>query len=276
MDTKPRRWLITGVSSGFGRIMAFELVRRGDKVAGTVRKVEQLAELEAAGIAGILLDLADPKQAAPAVAEASARLGGIDVIVNNAGYGLMAAIEALTEDEVRALMETNFFGALRVTCAALPELRAHRGAIIGISSIAGIVGIAGAGAYCASKFALEGLLESLAVELAPFGVKVMIVEPSSFRTDFHGRSMRTTATVLEAYVGTQAGDVNKLIDTLQVKGDPQKAIKAILHAFDAPNMPLRLVLGEDAVAALEAKIAVLQKEVAEWRQVALATALSDQ
>ena len=109
-------------------------------------------------------------------------------------------------------METNFFGALRVTRAALPELRAHGGVIISISSMAGVVGISGAGAYCASKFALEGLSESLAHELAPFGIKVMIVEPSSFRTDFHGRSMRTTETRLAAYAGTQAGDMNTLLE----------------------------------------------------------------
>jgi NAD(P)-dependent dehydrogenase (short-subunit alcohol dehydrogenase family) len=269
-----RRWFITGVSTGFGRVLALELVRRGEKVAGTVRKPEQVAALEEAGIAAILLDVNDAERAAPAVAEAIARIGGIDVLVNNAGYGLMAAIEALTDDEIRAIMETNFFGALRVTRAALPELRSHGGAIISISSMAGIVGISGAGAYCASKFALEGLTESLAHELAPFGVKVMIVEPSSFRTDFHGRSMHTTPTVIDGYAGTQAGDINKLLVNYDgnEKGDPQKGVKAILDALDSPDMPLRLVLGADAVAAIEAKTAVVQKEVAAWKQVALATA----
>jgi NAD(P)-dependent dehydrogenase (short-subunit alcohol dehydrogenase family) len=253
--------------------MALEIVRRGEKVVGTIRNPAQAAELEVAGVGTVLLDVNDAARAAPAVAEAIAKMGGIDVLVNNAGYGLMAAIEALEEAEIRAIMETNFFGALRVTRAALPELRSHGGAIISISSMAGVVGIAGAGAYCASKFALEGLTESLAHELAPFGVKVMIVEPSSFRTDFHGRSMHTTDKVIPEYAGTQAGDMNQLLKRYigTEKGDTIKGVRAIIDALDAPNMPLRLVLGEDAVGAIEAKHEQLLKETAAWKPVSLAT-----
>jgi NAD(P)-dependent dehydrogenase (short-subunit alcohol dehydrogenase family) len=272
---KVRRWFITGVSSGFGRFLALELVRRNERVVGTVRKREQAAELEAAGVSVVLLDVNDPKRAEPALAEGIAALGGIDVLVNNAGYGLMGAIEALPESAIRDIMETNFFGALRVTRAALPALRAHGGAIISISSMAGIVGIAGAGAYCASKFALEGLSESLAHELAHFGIKVMIVEPSSFRTDFHGRSMRTTPTRIQAYAGTQAGDMNMLLESYagSEKGDPQKGVEAILEALDSPKTPLRLALGADAVSAIEAKHEQLRVELADWKAVSLATAL---
>jgi NAD(P)-dependent dehydrogenase (short-subunit alcohol dehydrogenase family) len=272
---KLRRWFITGVSTGFGRFLALELVRRGERVVGTVRKPEQAAELEAAGVSVVLLDVNDAKRAAPAVAEGIAKLGGMDVLVNNAGYGLMGAIEALPESAIHDIMETNFFGALRVTRAAIPELRAHGGTIISISSMAGIVGISGAGAYCASKFALEGLSESLAHELAPFGIKVMIVEPSSFRTDFHGRSMRTTPTRIKAYAGTQAGDMNTLLEGYagKEKGDPLKGVRAILQALDSANMPLRLILGADAVSAIEAKQEQLRAELAEWKAVSLATAL---
>lgn len=273
-DTKSRRWFITGISSGFGRTLATELVRRGEKVCGTVRRQDQIAELEAEGVATVLLDVNDAARAGPAVAEAIERLGGIDVLVNNAGYGLMGAIEAFDEAAIRDVMETNFFGALRVTRAALPELRAHGGAIIAISSMAGAVGIGGAGAYCASKFALEGLFESLAEELAPWNVQVLIVEPSSFRTDFHGRSMHTTPNVIDAYRGTQAGDMNELLVEYggNEAGDPVKGVCAIIHALDAPNPPLRLALGADAVQAIEAKQERDRKDIAEWRDVAIATA----
>ena len=275
MTRSDRRWLITGVSTGLGRALALELVRRGERVAGTIRNPAQAAELEASGVAPIMLDVNDAKRVAPAVAEAIARLGGIDVLVNNAGYGLMGAIEAFDEDEIRAVMETNFFGALRVTRAALPELRLHGGAIINMSSMAGVVGISGAGAYCASKFALEGLSESLAHELAPFGIKVLIVEPSSFRSDFHTRSMCTTDNIIDAYNGTQAGDINILLKSYagNEKGDPVKGVQAIIDALDAPRTPLRLVLGADAVAAIEAKHHQLLADVATWKAVAVATAL---
>jgi NAD(P)-dependent dehydrogenase (short-subunit alcohol dehydrogenase family) len=273
-DTNARRWLITGASTGFGRTLARELVARGEAVCGTVRREAQIAELEADGIAAVLLDVDDEARVTPAVAEALAKLGGIDVLVNNAGYGLMGAIEAFDEAAIRQVMETNFFGALRVTRALLPELREHGGAIIAISSMAGAVGIGGAGAYCASKFAMEGLFESLADELAKFGIQVLIVEPSSFRTDFHGRSMQTTPIVIEDYRGTVAGDVNELLVTYNgsEKGDPVKGVRAIIAALDAPEPPLRLVLGADAVGAIEAKLARFGDDVAKWRDVAIATA----
>ena len=272
--TETRHWFITGVSTGFGRTLARQVVVRGDTVVGTVRRHEQIAELAAEGIAAVVLDVTDGARIAPAIAEAIAIQGGIDILVNNAGYGLMGAIEAFDEGQIRAVMETNFFGALNVTRAALPDLRAHGGAIIFISSMAGVVGIGGAGAYCASKFALEGLAESLAEELAPFGVRVLIVEPSSFRTDFHGRSMHTTPVVIDQYRGTQAGDINELLVTYNGSetGDPLKGVKVLLDALDSPTMPLRLPLGADAVAAIEAKHARLLADVAAWKDAARATA----
>jgi NAD(P)-dependent dehydrogenase (short-subunit alcohol dehydrogenase family) len=273
---QPRRWFITGVSTGFGRVLALELVRRGERVAGSVRQPEQAAPLEAAGVSAVLLDVNDADRAAPAVAEAITRLGGIDILVNNAGFGLMGAIEALDEQAIRGVMETNFFGALRVTRAAIPELRSHGGVIISISSMAGMVGIAGAGAYCASKFALEALSETLSQELAPFGVKVLIVEPGAFRTDFSGRSIKTAETRVEAYAGTQAGEVASLLQKYHghEPGDPAKAVAAILTALESPVMPLRLMLGADAVGAIQEKQDKMRAEIAEWKAVSLATAFA--
>jgi NAD(P)-dependent dehydrogenase (short-subunit alcohol dehydrogenase family) len=269
-----RRWLITGASTGFGRILAGEVARRGDRVVGTVRNSEHVAALEAAGVSTVLLDVNDAARSAPAVAEAVGVLGGLDILVNNAGFGLMGAIEALDDAAIRAVMETNFFGALRVTRAAIPELRRQGGVIINISSMAGMVGIAGAGAYCASKFALEGLSEALAQELAPFGVKVLVVEPGAFRTDFSGRSIRTPGVKIDAYAGMQAGEVATLLKQYHghEPGDPAKAVEAILRTLDSPEMPLRLMLGADAVSAIQAKQDVLRREMAEWEGVSLATA----
>jgi NAD(P)-dependent dehydrogenase (short-subunit alcohol dehydrogenase family) len=221
-----------------------------------------------------LLDVNDAALSAPAVAEALGLLGGLDILVNNAGFGLMGAIEALDDAAIRAVMETNFFGALRVTRVVIPELRKQGGVIINISSMAGMVGMAGAGAYCASKFALEGLSEALAQELAPFGVKVLVVEPGAFRTDFSGRSIRTPGSRIDAYAGMQAGEVATLIKQYHGNepGDPVKAVDAILRTLDSKEMPLRLMLGADAVSAIQAKQDVLRKEMAEWKGVSLATA----
>jgi NAD(P)-dependent dehydrogenase (short-subunit alcohol dehydrogenase family) len=270
-----RRWLITGASTGFGRILAGEVAKRGDRVVGTVRNSEHVAELKAAGVSTVLLDVNDAARSVPAVAEAVGLLGGLDILVNNAGFGLMGAIEALDDAAIRAVMETNFFGALRVTRAAIPELRRQGGGvIINISSMAGMVGMAGAGAYCASKFALEGLSEALAQELAPFGVKVLVVEPGAFRTDFSGRSIRTPGAKIDAYAGMQAGEVATLLKQYHghEPGDPVKAVDAILRTLDSPEMPLRLMLGADAVSAIQAKQDVLRREMAEWKGVSLATA----
>jgi NAD(P)-dependent dehydrogenase (short-subunit alcohol dehydrogenase family) len=272
----PRRWFITGVSTGFGRGLALEAVRRGDRVVGTVRLQDQVADLEAAGISAILLDVNDAPRAAPTLALGVATLGGLDILVNNAGFGLMGAIEALDEDEIRGVMETNFFGALRLCRAAIPELRARGGVIVNISSMAGMAGIAGAGAYCASKFALEGFSETLGQELAPFGVKVMLVEPGAFRTDFSGRSIRTAEEAVDAYAGTQAGEVKSLLQQYHghEPGDPAKAVEAIMAALDAPDIPVRLMLGADAVATIQEKHDRLRADMAAWRSVSLATAFA--
>jgi NAD(P)-dependent dehydrogenase (short-subunit alcohol dehydrogenase family) len=276
-QTAPRRWFITGASTGFGRLLALEAVRRGGLVVGTIRQPAQVAELEALGVKPVLLDVNDTKRTALAVEEGLKKLGGrLDILVNNAGFGLMGAIEALDEDAIRDVFETNFFGALRVTRALIPALRAQGGVIVSISSMAGRVGLAGAGAYCASKFALEGLSETLARELEPFGVKVLIVEPGAFRTDFSGRSIRTADVAVSAYAGMQAGEVKQLMAQYHghEPGDPNKAIAAIFTALDAPEMPLRLVLGADAVSAIQASQDRMRAEMTAWDAASRATAFA--
>jgi NAD(P)-dependent dehydrogenase (short-subunit alcohol dehydrogenase family) len=274
MGNRQRRWFITGISTGFGRRMAQMLVGEGDPVIGTVRRAEQIAELEAEGIAALLMDVNDQAQVDTAVEAARERMGGVDVLVNNAGYGLGGAVEALSLDEIRAVMETNFFGAVRVTRAFLPILREHGGSIVNISSMAGQIGFAGMGAYSASKFALEGLSEALSEELAPFGVKVLIVEPGAFRTDYSGRSMQTAERSIDAYAEHQAGMIKKMIKDYHghEPGDPDKAVRAMITAVRSDPKSLRLLLGADAVAGIEAKLERLKQDIDAWRDESRATA----
>jgi len=273
-DSAGRRWFITGVSTGFGREMARVLVEGGNQVIGTVRRAEQRAELEAERIDTILTDVNDTAQVEAAVGEVQARLGGVDVLVNNAGFGQTGAAEALSMDEFRAVMETNFFGAVAVTRAFLPQLREAGGTIVNISSMAGLIGFGGMSAYNASKFALEGFSEALAEEVAPFGVKVLIVEPGAFRTDFSGRSIRNASKRVVAYSGTQAGEIGNQMGQYHGSepGDPVKAVKAIIAAVETDAPPLRLALGADAVAGIEGKIGRLNQDLAAWRDTSVATA----
>ena len=218
------------------------------------------------------LDVDHPGDAQAAIDAAVAQFGRIDVLINNAGYGLVGAVEETSEAELRAVMETNFFGAVAVTQAALPILRAQRaGAIVNISSMGGQMSAAGFGPYSASKFALEGLSEALAQELAPFGVKVLIVEPGAFRTDFAGPALRHMP-ILEPYRAIVGGmrDFSFAMNATQ-EGDPMKAAAAIDAALSAPETPLRLALGRDAVAAIRAHAEKLLDQMKAWESVALNT-----
>lgn len=271
-----KRWFITGISTGFGRELARAVAQSGEKVLGTVRKAAQIAELAAEGIDAIVMDVNDQVAVDEGVRAATERLGGIDVLVNNAGFGMVGAIEALSLDEVRAVMETNFFGVLRVTQALIPAMRANGGTIVMISSMAGQIGFAGAGAYCASKFALEGLSDALGEELAPFGVNVLIVEPGAFRTDFAGRSMAAAEGSVDAYAGMQAGEAKHRAASYSGSepGDPVKGAQAIVDIVRAGNMPRRLALGEDAVNGILHKLANVKNDVETWRQASLGTAFA--
>jgi NAD(P)-dependent dehydrogenase (short-subunit alcohol dehydrogenase family) len=271
-------WLITGVSSGFGLELARAALARGDTVVGTLRQRAQAAEFEqlAPGRAhAVLLDVTQPAEIGPAVQQALERAGRIDVLVNNAGYGLFGAVEETSEAEARHVMETNFFGALAVTQALLPQLREQRsGHIFNIASVAGVVGFPGCGLYAASKFALEGLSEALASELASFNVRVTIVEPGGFRTNFSGGSMRQTQRVLDAYAATPAGKVRTSLAQYHGRqpGDPALAAQAILTALASPQPPLRLPLGADAVKMVRGKHEGTLQQLATWESLSTSTA----
>jgi NAD(P)-dependent dehydrogenase (short-subunit alcohol dehydrogenase family) len=268
-------WFITGASSGFGRAYAAHALARGYNVVATARTLSALDDVVARApdrVLALALDVTRAGDAQAAVAAAVARFGRIDVLINNAGYGIVGAFEETDDSALRALMETNFFGAVNVTRAALPTLRAQCcGAIVNISSLGGQLSFAGFSAYSATKFAIEGISEALAQELKPFGIKVLIVEPGQFRTNLAGPSMRHMP-VMDAYRdivgGTRqfAHDMNGTQD-----GDPRKAAAVIEAALDAPNTPLRLQLGADAVEAVRDHAQALLKELGDWEQLARGT-----
>jgi NAD(P)-dependent dehydrogenase (short-subunit alcohol dehydrogenase family) len=273
-------WLITGVSSGFGLELARAALARGDTVVGTVRQRAQTDAFEqlAPGRAhAVLLDVTQAADIPAAVQSAIERAAHIDLLVNNAGYGFFGAVEETTDAEARQLMETNFFGALAVTQALLPHLRERgRGHILNISSLAGVTGLPGCGLYCASKFALEGLSESLAVELAPFGIRVTIVEPGGFRTNFAGGSLRLASKPRAAYDATPAGKTRSQISHYHghEPGDPVKAAAALLAAVDAAEPPSRLPLGKDAVATVRRKTAAMLQQLEMWESLSRGTDIS--
>lgn len=275
MSTKV--WFITGASSGFGEAFARHALAQGHRVVATARDVAKLSAilgLAPERVLALPLDVTRAGDAEAAVAAAIARYGRIDVVINNAGFGIVGAVEETPEAELRAQMETNFFGAVAVTRAALPQLRAQgEGAVVMISSMGGQMSVAGFGAYSASKFALEGLSEALAAELAPFGIKVLIVEPGAFRTGFAGAGVLRHMPVMAAYqpvVGGTRDFAHGMHETQA--GDPMKAAAAIERALAAEATPLRLQLGRDAVEAVRGHAERLLADLAAWETAAVATA----
>jgi len=268
-------WFITGAASGFGHAFAEHALARGHNVVATARDAGRLADLVALAPDRVLatpLDVDAAGAAEAAVEAAVARFGRIDVLVNNAGYGVVGALEETSDADLRALMNTNFFGAMAVTRAALPVLRAQKsGAIVNISSLGGQLSFAGFSAYSASKFALEGASEALAQEVAPFGIKVLIVEPGQFRTQLAGSGMRHMP-VIEAYqpvVGATREFAHSMHNTQA--GDPRKAAAAIAKALEAQHTPLRLQLGGDSVDAVRAHAQAMLKEMEAWEAVSRST-----
>jgi NAD(P)-dependent dehydrogenase (short-subunit alcohol dehydrogenase family) len=268
-------WFITGASSGFGEAFARYALSRGDSVVATARDTARLASLVKLAPDRVLaqrLDVARSGEAHVAVKAGVERFGRLDIVVNNAGYGVVGAVEETGDGELRALMDTNFFGAAEVIRAALPTLRAQRGgAIVNISSMGGQMSFAGFGAYSASKFALEGLSEALAAEVAPFGIKVMIIEPGQFRTNLAGSGMRHMPE-LDAYadtVGLTRGFAHGMHQTQE--GDPLKAAAAIAKALESHATPLRLALGKDSVDAIRTHAEGLLSDLATWEAVSVDT-----
>jgi NAD(P)-dependent dehydrogenase (short-subunit alcohol dehydrogenase family) len=269
-------WFITGTSQGFGNELVRAALRRGDFVVATSRHPEKVAAAfkgESERLLAIPLDLRSEAAISTGVEGAIKRFGRIDVLVNNAGHGLLGAVEEANDAEVVGVYETNVFGLLRVTRAVLPYLRKQRsGHIVNLSSIGGLVGLPGWGIYNSTKFAVEGLSEALAAELAPLGIRVTAVEPGPFRTDFLGGSLATAAQKLADYDQTSGG-----VRTAATQrngnqpGDPALAADAIIKAVTAENPPLHLPLGASAYERASAKLDEMKKEFAAWRDVAIST-----
>jgi NAD(P)-dependent dehydrogenase (short-subunit alcohol dehydrogenase family) len=261
-------WFITGASSGFGQAFATYAVSRGYNVIATARDPAKITVRDSDHVLAVSLNVDTPGDAQRAIDAGVRRFGGIDVIINNAGFGIVGAVEETPESELRSLMETNFFGAVAVIRAALPVLRSQgRGAIVNISSIGGQLSFAGFGAYSAAKFAMEGMSEALAQEVAPFGIKVLIVEPGNFRTNLLGSGTRHMP-VNEAYRAT-VGGTREFVTGMHgtQAGDPLKAAEAIDKALNAERTPLRLQLGEDAVGAVRQHAQALLADLEAWQTV---------
>jgi NAD(P)-dependent dehydrogenase (short-subunit alcohol dehydrogenase family) len=273
-------WLITGCSTGLGRALAQAVLTHGHNAVVTARDVTTVQDLAAAfpdtGLA-LPLDVTDRARISSVLDQAKARFGGVDVLVNNAGYGYRAAVEEADDADVRQLFDTNVFGAVDMIKAVLPDMRARRsGSIVNISSIGARITPAGSGYYSATKAALEGISGSLRREVEPLGINVTVIEPGAFRTDFAGRSLTQSASPIEDYADT-AGKRRKENDTMDGNqpGDPDKAAEAILTIVDSPTPPSLVVLGEDAVGAFTAVADAQRAELDQWRDLSLSTAIND-
>jgi NAD(P)-dependent dehydrogenase (short-subunit alcohol dehydrogenase family) len=266
-----KTWLITGVSGGLGRQIALAALARGDVVVGTVRKAADGEAFERAGGHALVLDVTDEAAVQAGVARAQTLTGGIDILVNNAGYGLVGAVEEASLDEVRAQFETNVLGPLSMLKAVLPAMRARRsGRIINITSVSGLAVWAGTGVYCASKWALEGLTQTLAAEVAELGIKVVNVAPGGLRTDFAGGSKTLVQSKIADYDGL-ARDAERIMADHAGKepGDPARAALAILQVADIDDPPMHLLLGEDALKYAGYAAAGLQADIDAWKSTSL-------
>jgi len=273
---QPRVWFITGCSTGFGRALTEAVLEQGETVVATARQLDKLNDLVLQSgnrILALPLDVTQSADIQTAVSQAIATFGQIDVLVNNAGYGVFGAVEEVSDTDVRRQFETNVYGALDVTRAVLPHLRRQRsGHILNISSSGGLIGFAGAGIYCASKFALEGWSEALAKEVAALGIHVTIVEPGAFRTAFNGTLISPKQPIAD-YAAT-SGQMLQWLQQMdgQQPGDPYKAALAMIHVVNHANPPLRLVLGADTLAAVYAKLEALATDLADWKDISINTA----
>jgi NAD(P)-dependent dehydrogenase (short-subunit alcohol dehydrogenase family) len=271
-----KTWFITGASRGFGALVTERALANGDAVVATARNPKAITDRFGAhpNLLAVALDVSDEAQAIAAADAAIARFGRIDVLLNNAGFGLMGAVEEASAAEIEAVYRTNVFGLLTVTRAVLPHMRTARaGRILNISSIGGYRGAAGFGVYSSTKFAVEGLSEALHAELEPLGIHVTVVEPGYFRTDFlDSSSLSVSRTRIEDYDAT-AGKVRTVAADLSHNqpGDPAKLAQVLIDFADAPNPPVRLPLGSDTVAAIEAKHASDAEILANWRRVSIST-----
>jgi NAD(P)-dependent dehydrogenase (short-subunit alcohol dehydrogenase family) len=270
-----KTWFITGASRGFGLRIARLALERGDNVVATARRADASDALGADGnLLTLPLDVTDETQAYAGATAAVARFGQIDVLLNNAGFGLLGAVEEASADEVERVYRTNVFGLLNVTRAILPHMRSRRsGRILNISSIGGYRGAAGFGVYSSTKFAVEGLSEALHAELAPLGIHVTVVEPGYFRTDFlDASSLSVSANGIADYNGTAGAVRTRAVDLNHGQpGDPDRLARVLVDFAEASDPPVRLPLGSDTVAVIEAKHASDAAILREWRGVSTST-----
>lgn len=280
VEENSRVWLITGSSSGFGRSLTEEVLKRGGSVVATARNPEKLEDLVQAypnTAKAVSLDVTDSKNIHNAVNTAIDVFGRIDVLVNNAGYGLIGALEEVSDEQIQQNFETNLFGVIRMMRAVLPLMRQQSsGHIINMSAIAGFSNELGFSIYGGAKFAVEGVSEAVQGEVADFGIKVTIVEPGPFRTDFIGRSLDRASHQMEEYQPT-VGKFLKFLNTIEGKqpGDPIKAANVIIQVVESENPPLRLVLGHYAYSKFRQKIESLNQELNDWETIAINTDFED-
>ncbi|HJH21682.1 MAG TPA: SDR family NAD(P)-dependent oxidoreductase [Pseudomonas lactis] len=271
-----RTWFITGASRGFGTLIAEHALRAGDAVIATARKPQDITDRlgDHPNLLAVRLDVTSEEEAHQAVAQGIKRFGQIDVVVNNAGFGVLGAVEETSAKETERLFATNVFGVLNVTRAVLPHLRRQRrGHVINISSVGGYQAFVGWGVYCSTKFAVEGISEALHQELAPLGIRVTVVEPGFFRTDFlDEQSLIKTELELSDYDDT-VGKMRKFAEGANhaQPGDPLKFAEAMLALVNAPNPPQRLAMGSDTVAVVGEKNRFVDAESAEWKELSIST-----
>ncbi|RUL64540.1 SDR family NAD(P)-dependent oxidoreductase [Dyella dinghuensis] len=265
-------WFVTGISRGFGKTLCEELLVRGYRVVGTTRNGS--SDITHENLMVMQLDVTDEQQTEQVIKQAIEKMGRIDVVVNNAGFGMVGAVEEVSTEEAQATFDTNFFGTFNVIRAVAPHFRANRsGHIVNFSSVGGITGSAGFGIYNAAKFAIEGLSEALDLELKPFGITVTIVEPGYFRTEFlSSGSIKKAAKLVDAYADTVGKARNNVSSASgNQPGDPAKAVRVIVNAVESPSPPLRLPLGSDCYARIDEKLARLKRDMDGWRAMATAT-----
>jgi NAD(P)-dependent dehydrogenase (short-subunit alcohol dehydrogenase family) len=269
-----KTWFVTGGSRGLGLAIVQAVLAHGDNAVSTSRSVSTLGEKAHSNLLSVALDVTKPETIIPAVDQALARFGRIDVLVNNAGFGLLGAVEETNVTEIERVYATNVFGLLNVARAVLPVMRAQRaGHVFNISSVGGFAGTPGWGIYNSTKFAVEGMSEALAVELAPLGVRVTIVEPGYFRTDFlDSSSVLKTANRIADYDKA----VGPMRESAQARnhaqpGDPAKLAAALIQVSDSEYPPLRLPMGTDCVARIEQKLESVAREINHWRALSVST-----
>ncbi len=273
-------WFITGCSTGLGRALAQRVLEHGHRAVVTARRTDQISDIVAdysANALAVALDINDHAQVDAAIAQADEQFGGIDVLVNNAGYGYLAAVEEGDEQDIRDMFETNFFSLAALIRKVLPGMRARKsGHIINISSVGGLVGAASSGFYNATKFAVEGLSDALAKEVEPLGIRVTAIEPGPFRTDWAGRSLRQAKHPIAAYADTAAARRAQITSySGKQAGDPVRAADAIIKVVESDDPPHNLILGKNGLDRVRAKLAALMQSIDDWEDVTLSADYPD-